>query len=474
MAEKVLLRDYRDKALSWLMAIQDDGATTKGGWGQFENSEPSSLNTAEVIQVLVELGDPAHHGAIRDGVAYLEANQLTATDPHFPQHAGAWGRRVKGSKEGFRVPDVIRTSNALVALSAVRRANIAPVSQDVLKLGVAWLVRHHVAGGGWPFTPLVAEDTETLPTALAVEALLALRRESPDYLAPPAGATALRQGVNHLERLFPDDGTDRLPKGCLIGHGLHAVRVLRIAAADGIKVDESLLAAAKRAIDREADGIERFEDEKVTLGTGTTKHYSYALTHFNPALYLTTFGDEIEADDPIAARCLHAIRINRDPWQRGFGARRSLSWATARCISALHTVDGRIRQFPPPLSERGGGETAPPTGAGGVQAPAARWFQSPPHLTVAAFFAMAFTVVLGYWAVAPAGSSLPRPLGTVLMLAVVGSVIAVVLRLADGGKCSTSLLVFLGLLLLPLLTAFQIIPEDKVWDLLSRWVGGGK
>lgn len=326
------LRECTSRAAEWLASIQD---VESGGWGEYKGAHTNSLNTAEAVLALVESGR-SHAGDdnLQRAADYLINQQLDQKDH------GAWAREVLKGENVIFVPDVVRTSFALLALNTAGK----PPSDNAVSIGIQWLARCQNPDGGWGYTR--SQNSSLFPTCLALQALLRMHRAAP-ATSEQSLKDKIEFGIRHLGTACKNpDGSFGKQPWLIIPHTLHVIRTLKLANRQGFGVDSTDLRRATDWLSRHEDGLALWSNEIIMLGDEKESSWNYTFTHVTPALFLSAFATDLSEIDPLAKQALLIIHDNVDRESSGFAAKRAVSWATAKCVLGLTAVSDVYNNFP--------------------------------------------------------------------------------------------------------------------------------
>lgn len=180
--------DVRNAGLDFLRGQ----ARADGSWPIDANL--STWVTSGALNALTAAGDGGED--LEAARAWLAARQTSAVHPYTGAAPGGWGwSHLSGS-----VPDADDTSGALLALAATSHAGGMPA-------GARWLLGLQNADGGWPtfcrgWGKLPFDRSCPDITAHALRALVAVGVGN-----RPAGAAAIRRGMEYLRRTQRADGS---------------------------------------------------------------------------------------------------------------------------------------------------------------------------------------------------------------------------------------------------------------------------
>jgi prenyltransferase beta subunit len=319
------------RASQWLLAAQ----RPSGGWGQYPDSAPSVLNTAEAMIALIEVrAAEAGSTTIQRGKQFLLARQ---------QPDGAWCHDAAGDQPEQRLsaPDVLRTA---LVIQALKKAGCGSDDASVIA-AIAWLLQaQDEADGGWAYSP-TGQASTVLPTCAALTALLGA--EGTDC------ASCIERGLAFLASAANDDGSFGADTHLRGAATINAVLTLQRARTVGYPV----------VADRETQGLDwllahqdaalRAVEEEVAPDP-TEPLLDYPFLHLTETGLIAALGSATDpryAQSALFGKALRRIGDARDETSGGFFGPRVFSWSTARSITALWQAKDHRAEIPPRPAE---------------------------------------------------------------------------------------------------------------------------
>jgi prenyltransferase beta subunit len=334
-----------DAAAAWLLAAQGPS----GGWGQYPDSAPSVLNTAEAMISLIEVGSAeAGSAAIQRGKRFLLGRQ---------RPDGSWCHDAAGERPGERssAPDVLRTA---LVVQALKKAGCGSEDPSVAR-AIEWLRRaQDDTDGGWGYSA-GGQPSTVLPTCAALNALLGA--EATDC------ETCIRRGLDFLAAAANEDGSFGPDPHLLGAATITAVLTLQRARTCSFPVVVTRETGGLDWLLEHQDAALRAVEEEVTLDpTEPSLDYPFLhLTETGLIAALANASDHGYARSELFGKALRRIGDARDEVSGGFFGPRVFSWSTARSAAALWQAKGHQAEIPPRPAEEppGPAEVVPSSGA---------------------------------------------------------------------------------------------------------------
>lgn len=322
-----------ERSTNWLLSQQDHHT---GGWADLPGKAVNILNTAEVIIALLDAqAVTAGDVKIQKGIEFLKTHQMSQGPDQ-----GAWPREITLQGSGtYRVPDIVRTSFAVVALV---KAGIA-VDQEPVEKAVEWLLATQKQDSGWGYSR--GSPSMLMPTCFALMALFEVCRAGLTKCAAPATA-----GLELLvQRYHRNDGSFNESDSRRAVHTIHVVLVLQLARRCRLSTFADEEKQAIEWLRGHPDDARRLEEERITIDerTGRANYGFLVMTDSLLIRILLSSIEEEQRTSELARGAMISLRDKMDPsGSGGFYGYRVFSWSTAKVLSALSVASSQYQELP--------------------------------------------------------------------------------------------------------------------------------